>query len=212
MHDSYKKWLDDGQPKVYCDCGCNKEIVIKRHHKWRGIPKYISGHNTTKSEWKKGHISWNQGLHWSNEIKQKIRDNHADMSGENNPNFGKPLSKEIKQKMSENHRDCSKEKNPAWKGGITSLNKIIRHCNEYDEWRLQIFGRDNFTCQCCGIRGIYLEAHHIKPFNEIIRENNITKSEDALNCKLLWDLNNGVTYCLECHDKLKKKGGKLKNI
>ena len=29
-----------------CKCGCDGQIEVKRHHKWRGIPLYISGHNT----------------------------------------------------------------------------------------------------------------------------------------------------------------------
>ncbi len=26
MHQSYKKWLDDGKPKVYCSCECGNEV------------------------------------------------------------------------------------------------------------------------------------------------------------------------------------------
>lgn len=32
-------------------------------------------------------------------VRQKMRDNHADVSGENNPNYGKHMSDDIKQKM-----------------------------------------------------------------------------------------------------------------
>ncbi len=142
-------------------------------------------------------------------INKKIRENHPDFSGENNPNYGNKYSEESKQKLRDNHWDCSGKNNLTWKGGITTLTKLIRNFNEYSEWRLQIFGRDNYTCECCGIRDVYLEAHHIKPFSEIIKENNITKTKDALNCEILWDLNNGITYCKECHEKLKKKGGIL---
>lgn len=34
----------------YCQCGCGEEIVIKPHHKYRGIPKYIIGHSSTIEE------------------------------------------------------------------------------------------------------------------------------------------------------------------
>jgi len=44
MHKSYKKWLDDGCPKLYCECLCHGEIIIKNYCKWYGIPKYINGH------------------------------------------------------------------------------------------------------------------------------------------------------------------------
>jgi len=29
MHESYKLWLENGQHKVFCTCGCNKEIIVK---------------------------------------------------------------------------------------------------------------------------------------------------------------------------------------
>lgn len=79
-----------------------------------------------------------------------------------------------------------------WKGGITSLQEQIRHSIKYDIWRLGVFIRDNFTCQKCRIKKVYIEVHHIKPFHQIIKENNY---------KELWDINNGITLCKKCHIK-----------
>ncbi len=45
MHESYQKWLDNGCPKIFCECSCSKEIIITLDYKYRGVPKYISGHN-----------------------------------------------------------------------------------------------------------------------------------------------------------------------
>lgn len=101
------------------------------------------------------------------------------------------------------------ENNNMWKGGVTSLNKSIRQLPEFKEWKIQVFGRDNFTCQECGKRGVWLEAHHIKSVSNIITENNIFNKEEALMCNKLWDLNNGITYCKPCHELLGKKGGLL---
>ena len=42
----------------------------------------------------------------------KISANHADVSGKNNPQYGKPLSEEHRAKISANHADVSGEKNP----------------------------------------------------------------------------------------------------
>ncbi len=86
------------------------------------------------------------------------------------------------------------EKNSNWKGGITPWLRKIRNTPEYKEWRIKIFSRDNWTCQGCQKRGIYLEAHHIK---------NIASFPE-----LVYELENGVTLCLDCHkiaDKYRKK-------
>jgi len=55
MHPTYKKWIEDGKPKVICRCGCNDEIIVKNHHKYVGIPKYIHHHGPCSSHFKKGH-------------------------------------------------------------------------------------------------------------------------------------------------------------
>lgn len=28
-----------------CECGCGQPIIPKRHHRWRGTPKYLRGHS-----------------------------------------------------------------------------------------------------------------------------------------------------------------------
>jgi hypothetical protein len=88
-----------------------------------------------------------------------------------------------------------------WKGGITLLQEKTRKCFQYRQWRSDIFTRDNFTCQECGFRGKYLAAHHLKPFSVILRENKITTLKEALTCEELWNLNNGITLCRDCHKK-----------
>lgn len=85
---------------------------------------------------------------------------------------------------------------------ITPLHSQIRNCLEYSNWRTQVFGRDNFTCQECGVRGTWLEAHHLKQFSDILKENNITNFEEALLCSELWDISNGKTLCEECHKNI----------
>lgn len=97
---------------------------------------------------------------------------------------------------------------PNWKGGKTTLAKIIRSSFKYRQWRSDIFTRDDFTCHQCGIRGNqsggYLEAHHMKKFSKIIEENKIESIKQALNCEELWNINNGITLCKRCHDKTKR--------
>jgi len=95
------------------------------------------------------------------------------------------------------------EKHYNWKGGITSLSNGIKALGKYKEWRMKVFMRDYWTCQFCGNKIQKIEAHHKKPFAQIMKENNIKSYEDAMNCDELWDINNGVTLCLVCHNLTK---------
>jgi hypothetical protein len=100
-----------------------------------------------------------------------------------------------------------KKGNSPWnKGrGNKPLGMKIRSSVKYQQWRSNIFQRDNWTCQTCGNLGGILEAHHKKSFAQIILENNIKTFDEAMSCLELWELNNGVTLCKECHDLTKRK-------
>lgn len=75
---------------------------------------------------------------------------------------------------------------PHWKGGKTAQWKLLRTGSRWKEWRSQVFQRDNFTCQFCGLHdGSELHPHHIKPFSQFPKER--------------FDVANGVTLCAECH-------------
>jgi 5-methylcytosine-specific restriction endonuclease McrA len=86
----------------------------------------------------------------------------------------------------------SGEKHPRWKG-ITPINKLLRKTAQWQIWRNLVFLRDNFTCQnpsckfCHNKIGIFLHPHHIKPL--------------SLYPDLVYDINNGITYCAEFHLK-----------
>ena len=98
------------------------------------------------------------------------------------------------------------EKNPSWKGGITPLNSAIRGCAENLNWRLDVFARDGFKCQHCkDASKRKLNAHHKKPFIQIMQENSITTLDEARACKELWDIDNGITLCKDCHELEHKK-------
>lgn len=69
-----------------------------------------------------------------------------------------------------------------------------RNCLEYRQWRTEVFERDNFTCQECGKRNTQLNAHHIKSF----------KNYPSLR----FEVDNGITLCIDCHKRKHKERGK----
>ena len=107
----------------------------------------------------------------------------------------------------------SSERNGNWKGGITPLNQRIRHCLKYKQWIETIFKRDDWICQICEKRGGNLEADHSpKKFSVILADNKITTLKEAENCKELWDLKNGRTICLKCHNRTKQVRSRFKKF
>jgi len=99
-----------------------------------------------------------------------------------------------------------------WKGGISKINKMCRSTKEYLQWRSDIFQRDNWICQTCHKENCFVEAHHIKGFSVIIKENNIKSLDDARKCDELWNLNNGVTLCKECHSLTDNYRGRARSL
>lgn len=95
------------------------------------------------------------------------------------------------------------DSNGNWKGGITPLYIRIRQSFEYRLWRSDVFTRDKFICQSCGRKDCYLEAHHLNPFSKILCDNKIKSYEMAMNCVELWNINNGITLCLDCHNTVR---------
>lgn len=135
----------------------------------------------------KGHIPWNKN--------KKGRQKNHNISGlEKGYGWNKGLK---------GYKAGKKHYN--WKGGISKVAKLLWQIYEYQKWRSKVFERDKWTCQTCGKRGNNLEAHHIKELYKIMKEYNITTLEQARNCQELWNINNGVTLCEDCH-KLTFKG------
>lgn len=107
----------------------------------------------------------------------------------------------------------SKEKHYRWAGG-SPLIEQIRHCFENNVWKKNVFMRDRYICQVClnPKRGYTVNADHIKPISQIIKEKNISTVEEAISCKELWDIDNGRTLCVPCHKKTPTYGGKKRTV
>lgn len=93
----------------------------------------------------------------------------------------------------------SGENSPNWNDELTEEERIIgRKYKEYYIWRIRVYERDSYTCQCCGdSRGHNLVAHHILNYSE---------------CKnLRTDINNGISLCKDCHKEFHDIYGYTKN-
>jgi len=110
---------------------------------------------------------------------------------------------EMRKNAGFENANYSGEKHWNWKGGISTVTHVLRNCAKYQIWRNLVFLRDNFICQECGVKNgdgktICLNAHHIRKFSEYP--------------ELMFDVNNGITYCKECHKNLHFPQTKLKMV
>lgn len=148
--------------------------------------KYLGRKNT---------IPWNKGIPQTEEVKRKLSDKLkvvAKEKGYGKWMQGKKLSVEVRLKMSKSNKDrILKGNHNFYIDGRTSYNVMIRHSVEYKLWREAVFKRDNYTCQWCEKRGVYLHADHIKLFSEFP--------------ELRTSIANGRTLCRECHYKRHSK-------
>lgn len=79
------------------------------------------------------------------------------------------------------HRRC-------WDEDEKTKDRRDRASAEYTRWRREVFMRDGFQCQVCNQIGGNLNAHHIKPFSKYK--------------ELRFDVDNGITVCVECHRRI----------
>ncbi len=171
-------------------CGClQRELASEKHRedltgqlfgRWRAVDI-----NEEKSK-ETGHTYWNVIC---------TKDGNKGCVRANNLKNGKSQSCGCLQKeiVSEIGSKKVGEKNHFWKGGITPLNMKIRISTKYIDFIQKILKKINYTCQLSGEKSKGdLQVHHIKPFAQILKENNITTEEQALNCKELWDENNVI--------------------
>lgn len=163
---------------------CSKECQNKY---WTGKP------NGRKKQGSKNSMAaWNKGIPLTKEAKQKLSDKMkivAIEKGYGQWMIGKKLSIETRQKQSESNLErIATGKHNFYIDGRTPERMVIRHSLDYKLWREAVFKRDDFTCKECKQRGVYIEAHHIKPF--------------SLFPELRFAIDNGVTLCTACHAKV----------
>lgn len=153
----------------------------------------------------------------SNNIKGK---NHPNYNGGINVkcnNCGKDLHINMFEYNKHNHHFCSRkcygewkskevigENNPAYDSNLTDeyrkqYKNDKRVGSEIDNWREQVYERDNDICQCCGKHCGKGErrAHHMNGYHWCVEQRH--------------DVNNGVTLCDDCHKKIHKIYGNKNN-
>lgn len=172
-----------------CKCGCGQEVILKRHHKWAGIPDFVHGHNsrgilvsqkTRKllSEQKRGEKNPSKRPDVRRKLSEKALMNwktqgYKEMhSGENAPMFGKHQTDESREKS---RLAMLGEKNPSWRGGISKLPYT-------QDWTADlkdaIRKRDDYSCQLCGVHQWDLKeklhVHHVDYNKENCNPKNLT--------------------------------------
>lgn len=163
---------------------------------------YCKKHFATKetklkmSEARKGITPWNKnkkGVYkFSDNIKKKFSID-AKKRGSGKWMKGRKIPIDVKEKMRISIKNSwlinrftrkipKGELHWNWKGG---LSRDKHYSYKAKKWRSDVFERDNWTCQTCGTRGCYLEAHHIKSWSKFP--------------ELRYKIDNGITLCNECH-------------
>lgn len=152
----------------------------------------------------KGCIPWNKGL----SAKEDKRVNSGEKIGtwvgglpnciDCNKKLARRYTKSSRCKKCYGYKSRG-EIHHLWKGEncITLKNKRIRTSTLYKEWRKSVFERDDYTCVLCLMKGIYLQADHIKPFCNYP--------------EFRFDIDNGRTLCIPCHKKTDTFGYKAVN-
>lgn len=222
--DCLNKWKSDNikgknhhnYNRVKCKCDyCKKEIELKRsihnkseHHfcskecqgKWNSIhrigennPNYGNGDKIRGDKnysWKGGDVYYKCEQcgkeHHTNKASYEFYTHHF-------------CSKECFHEWQRETEIWKGEKSPRWRYDLTKEEREKgRNLEGYSEWRLQVYERDNYTCQCCGdSKGHNLNAHHLNGYN--------------WDKKHRTDINNGVTLCEKCHKKFHKIYGNKNN-
>ncbi len=144
----------------YCECGCGLKvnIYVKYYTKYKtqGYPRFIPEHTCI------GKFNPFFNKHHKKESIEKI--------SKSTKIFNNTSERRLQNSLSAKERFKDKTKHSMWNGGITPIFAEIRHCEQYTNWRIQVFERDNYTCQECHKIGSWLEPHHKERFIDICKK------------------------------------------
>lgn len=178
------RWVKFGNTK---SCGC---LSLYREYKYKDLTghKYhkLTVIKTTGTN-KHGQRLWECQCDCRNQTLVTLTVNHIGINGTKSCGC---LHKEV---LSKRIGALNHSYNPL----LTDKDRTDRRIGEdHKLWRMLVYIRDNYICQCCGYdKGHKLNAHHIESY--------------AKNKDLRTDLNNGITLCKKCHISLHSKYGKF---
>lgn len=132
------------------------------------------------------------GQHLSDETKKKLSEINK---GEKNPFYGKKHTKKSCEKIAKANKGKGLGKdNSNWNSNLTEEERSLnRHGCRNKDWSKKVRKKDNYICQCCGVSDTTMEAHHMENFHN--------------NPNLRLDVNNGITFCTDCHVQFHKTYG-----
>lgn len=169
-------------PPSRCACGCGAPTTWNKYPLPGKYSKYRPGHCTRmRDSFPSGEAHWAYGTKASQELRSRLSEGRR---GESNGNWrhGGYVNADKKGYS-------SGERHWNWKGGKAArIRQKGRDGSEAKRWRYAVYKRDDYTCQHCFNRGGYLNAHHIKPWNQYL----LSRFEVA----------NGLTLCRPCHYKI----------
>jgi len=81
---------------------------------------------------------------------------------------------------------------------VTEPYERVRKNLKYRIWRKSILERDNYTCQICGDTD-NVNVHHKIHLRTLTIKNKEKLENNDFDIPEIWDTENGITYCKECH-------------
>ena len=177
----YEVWPYLKDESKYCSTECSDKHTLALGRGWnKGISTPSNG---VLEKYIEENGAWNKGKLLSAEHKKKLSQGHKlnptrYWLGKNRPDISE-------KKIGKPNFAIRGENNVNWNGGSSRDYRSHYNNLEYRNWRREVFKRDNFTCQECGKRGGYLEAHH-----------KVGWAEDKSK---RYGVDNGMTLCRQCH-------------
>jgi len=147
---------------------------------------------------RRGHIGKKLSPETKAKISQSVKKAFQDKE------FRKKLSDNMKERMrdlsvrehlSQIHRGPNSSN---WQGGKSSLKRRVKTNYKFTLWKAAVLKRDHYQCQICHSKE-QLHIHHKISLITIINQNKEQIESFNYDIPLLWDINNGITYCDSCH-------------